>query len=74
MTEIESDILEKVKEIKAILLAKGFSDEYLSILIIDGEINFNNNFWESKDKIRYMEVWNEKNEFEQIRITIVADN
>lgn len=56
MTEIESDILEKVEEIKAILLEKGFSDEYLSISIVNGEISFNNNHWESKDKIRYMEV------------------
>lgn len=56
MTEIENDILEKVKEIKSILLEKGFSDEYLSISIVDGEIHFNNNYWESEDKIRYMEV------------------
>lgn len=56
MKKIEKDILEKIKEIKKIYLDEYPNGEYLTIAIIDGNITFNNEYWD-KDKDFVIDVW-----------------
>ena len=56
MKEIESLILSKMQEIKNVLIENGYSTEYLALNINNGNISFNNEYWQDSLPIKYSEV------------------